>query len=420
VISADSALSGSFDYGEVARSLLIAIAASYAALDLLGRATPARGRIRLAWLSGGAIAMGLGIWAMHFKGMMAFRLPLPVEYHWPTVLASLLVAILASAVALYIASRQKMGPVEVLTGSVILGSGLAGMHYIGMAAMRLPAITHFSPVRVACSILLAILFSAITLLLAFSLREETRWSGPRRLGSATVIGVAVSAIHYTGLAAASFTPASPPDLFHAVSISPLGNNGIVIATLTVLTAAIATSSVDRLRSEERLRLVIDTLPAMVWSKSPDGSADFLNQRFLEYTGLSVEEGLGWGWMREFHPEERAEEEWRAAFAAGEPFEREAKLRRADGVYRRFLLRAEPVRDKLGNISKWYGTSTDIEDLKRAEDELQQAGGSRPRDPRDCDGRTGCRNCSRGKPTAYCNRHQRPILFAPTRGWDLES
>ena len=372
MISADSALSGSFDYGEVARSLLIAIAASYAALDLLGRATPARGRIRLAWLSGGAIAMGLGIWAMHFKGMMAFRLPLPVEYHWPTVLASLLVAILASAVALYIASRQKMGPVEVLTGSVILGSGLAGMHYIGMAAMRLPAITHFSPVRVACSILLAILFSAITLLLAFSLREETRWSGPRRLGSATVIGVAVSAIHYTGLAAASFTPASPPDLFHAVSISPLGNNGIVIATLTVLTAAIATSSVDRLRSEERLRLVIDTLPAMVWSKSPDGSADFLNQRFLEYTGLSVEEGLGWGWMREFHPEERAEEEWRAAFAAGQPFEREAKLRRADGVYRRFLLRAEPVRDKLGNISKWYGTSTDIEDLKRAEDELQQA------------------------------------------------
>jgi PAS domain S-box-containing protein len=372
MISADSVLSGSFDYGEVARSVLIAIVASYAALDLLGRLTSARGRIRLAWLSGGAIAMGLGIWAMHFKGMLACRLPVPVEYHWPTVLASLLVAILASAVALYIASRQKMGPVEVLTGSVILGGGLAGMHYIGMAAMRLPAITHFSPVLVTCSILLAILFSVITLLLAFRLREETRWSGPRRLGSATVIGVAISAIHYTGLAAASFTPALPPNLLHAVSISPLGNNGIVIATLTVLAAAIATSSVDRIQSEERLRLVIDTLPALVWSKSPDGSADFLNQRFLEYTGLSVEEGLGWGWMKEFHPEERAEEEWRAAFAAGEPFEREAQLRRADGAYRRFLLRAVPLRDKRGNISKWYGTSTDIEDLKRAEDELRQA------------------------------------------------
>jgi len=372
MISADSVLSGSFDYGEVARSVLIAIVASYAALDFLGRLTSARGRTRLAWLSGGAIAMGLGIWAMHFKGMLARRLPIPVEYHWPTVLASLLVAILASGVALYIASRQKMAPVEVLTGSVILGGGLLGMHYIGMAAMRLPAITHFSPVLVTCSILLAILFSAITLRLAFRLREETRWSGPRRLASATVIGVAVSAIHYTGLTAASFTPAPPPNLFHAVSISTLGNNGIVIATLTVLAAAIATSSVDRIQSEERLLLVIDTLPALVWSKSPDGSADFLNQRFLEYTGLSVEEGLGWGWMKEFHPEERAEEEWRAAFAAGKPFEREAQLRRADGAYRRFLLRAVPLRDKQGNISKWYGTSTDIEDLKRAEDELRQA------------------------------------------------
>jgi PAS domain S-box-containing protein len=110
--------------------------------------------------------------------------------------------------------------------------------------------------------------------------------------------------------------------------------------LIMLLAAVTTSSVDRRQSEHRLRLVIDTLPAMVWSKSPDGSADFVNQRFREYTGLSVEEGLGWGWMRNaFHPEDRAEEEWRAAFAAGQPFEKEARLRRADGTYRCFLLRA---------------------------------------------------------------------------------
>ena len=164
--------------------------------------------------------MGIGIWAMHFKGMLAFRLPVPVEYHWPTVLASLLVAILASAVALYVASRRKMGLVEALTGSIFMGAGIAGMHYIGMAAMRLPAITRYSPLLVTCSILLAILFSLIALLMAFDLREETRWSVPRRLGSATVMGVAVSAMHYTGMAAASFIPASPPDLSHAVSISP--------------------------------------------------------------------------------------------------------------------------------------------------------------------------------------------------------
>jgi len=372
MISAIAVLTGSYDYDEVARSVLIAIVASYAALDLTGRVTAVKGGIRLAWLIAGAIAMGFGIWAMHFKGMLAFRLPVPVEYHWPTVLASLLVAILASAVALYLASRQKMGLVAAFTGSIFISAGIAGMHYIGMAAMRLPAITRYSPLLVTFSILLAMLFSLVALLFAFDLREETRWSVPRRLASATFMGVAVSAMHYTGMSAASFIPASPPDLSHAVSIPPIGNSGVVIAALIVLLAAVTTSSVDRRRSEDQLRLVLDALPALVWSKSPDGSADFLNQRFLEYTGLSVEEGLGWGWMKEFHPEDRAEEEWRAAFAAGEPFEREAQLRRADGAYRWFLLRAVPLRDELGNVVEWYGTSIDIEERKRTEAELRES------------------------------------------------
>jgi methyl-accepting chemotaxis protein PixJ len=138
MISASGALSGSYDYSEVANSVLIAMVASYAALDLAARVTAAKGGIRLAWLSGGAIAMGLGIWAMHFKGMLAFHLPIPVAYHWPTVLASLLLAFLASAVALYVASRHKIAPVAALTGSIFMGAGIAGMHYIGMAAMRLP------------------------------------------------------------------------------------------------------------------------------------------------------------------------------------------------------------------------------------------------------------------------------------------
>jgi two-component system, sensor histidine kinase and response regulator len=221
MISANAAMTGSYDYSEVARSVLIAIAASYAALDLAGRVTAAIGRIRLAWLGGGATAMGIGIWAMHFKGMLAFHLPVSVEYHWPTVLASLLVAILASAVALYVASRQHMGRVEALTGSLMMGGSIAGMHYMGMAAMRLPATTRFSPLPVTFSILFAILFSLVALLMAFDLREETKWTVPRRLGSAIVMGGAISAMHYTGMAAASFIPTSPPDLSHAVSISPL-------------------------------------------------------------------------------------------------------------------------------------------------------------------------------------------------------
>ncbi len=122
--------------------------------------------------------------------------------------------------------------------------------------------------------------------------------------------------------------------------------------------------------EERLRLIIDTIPALVWRKLPNGSADFLNQHFREYTGLSLKDGLGWGWMNAFHPDDRLMEEWRTALAAGKPFEKEARLRRTDGQYRWFLIRAVPLRDEQGNIVNWYGTSIDIEDLKRAEDRVR--------------------------------------------------
>ncbi len=374
MISAPTALPGSYDYGEVARSVFIAIVASYVALDLAGRVTNAGGRVRLAWLSGGAIAMGIGMWAMHFKGMLAFHLPVPVEYHWPTVLASLLVVVLASAVALYVASRREMGPVAALSGSIFMGAGIAGMHYIGMAAMRLPAVTRFSTLLVACSIVIAILFSLIALLMAFGLREETRWSVPRKLSSATVMGVAVSAMHYTGMAAASFIPASPPDLSYAVSIPPVGNSGVVIVALIVFVAAIATSSVDRRRSEDRFRLVIDTAPAMLHTARPDGYVDFFNKRWLEYVGVALEEFWGWQWTNVIHPEDVVDVagKWRSSVATGRPFEAEARLRRADGEYRLMLLRKVPLRDETGSIVKWYGSATDIEDRKRAEEELKSS------------------------------------------------
>jgi PAS domain S-box-containing protein len=122
--------------------------------------------------------------------------------------------------------------------------------------------------------------------------------------------------------------------------------------------------------EEHLRLIVDAIPAIVWRKLPDGSADFLNQHFREYTGLSLEDGLGWGWMNAFHPDDRLMEEWRAALAAGKTFEKEARLRRADGQYRWFLIRAMPLRDEQRNIVKWYGITSDIEDLKRAENRVR--------------------------------------------------
>jgi PAS domain S-box-containing protein len=370
---------GAYDYGEVARSVLIAMAASYAALDLTGRVTAAKGRVRVFWLSGGATAMGIGIWAMHFKGMLAFRMPVPVAYHWPTVLASLLVAVFASAVALFVASRRKMGRKEALIGSIIMGGAIAGMHYVGVAAMRLPAIIRYSPWLVTASILLAILFSLIALRMAFGLRQEAEWTFRRGFGSALVMGVAISAMHYTGMAAASFIPASPPDLSRTVSISPLGNSGVALATVLVLLAAFVTSSVDRRaerkraedatrRSEKQLRDLIQTIPTMVFSIRPDGSTDFVSRNWQDFAGLSLENTTSDGWQATVHPDDLATHlnKWRASLASAEPFENEARHRSANGEYRWFLVRAVPLCDDPGRVLKWYGTLTDIEERKRAE------------------------------------------------------
>ena len=130
------------------------------------------------------------------------------------------------------------------------------------------------------------------------------------------------------------------------------------------------------QSEDRLRLVIDTIPAHVWSARPDGSVDFINQRLLEFFGRSMQDILGWGWGSLVHPDDltRVVGEWQAAVATGESMESEARLRRMDGEYRWLLIRNVPLRDKLGNILSWYGTAIDIEERHRAEDALRQSEG----------------------------------------------
>jgi len=122
------------------------------------------------------------------------------------------------------------------------------------------------------------------------------------------------------------------------------------------------------KSEAQLRQIIDTIPALAWCNLADGSNEFLNQRWLDYTGLSQQEACGWGWKVTIHPEDlgKLTDKWRALLVSGEPGEIEARLRRYDGEYRWFLFRVEPWRDDQGNVIRWYGTNTDIEDRKRAE------------------------------------------------------
>jgi two-component system sensor histidine kinase/response regulator len=248
---------GTYNHRLVVLSLLIAVLSSYAALDLAGRVSSARGRARYLWLSGGALAMAIGIWSVHYLGMLAFALPVPVQYDWPTVALSFLAAILASVIALFLVSQTTMGVMRTLLGSAFMGGAVASMHYVGMSAMRLPAVTHYSLITVLLSIFLAVIISLVTLVLTFRFRSDAiAWSW-RKGGSAMVMGSSITVMHYTSVAAASFTPSTlaSVDFSHSLNITS-GTVGIIIVALMVLGLTLLTTSVERRFSTQALDLAI--------------------------------------------------------------------------------------------------------------------------------------------------------------------
>jgi two-component system sensor histidine kinase/response regulator len=230
-------LAGSYNYGLVAVSVVIAILAAYAALELASRVTATRGFTRSVWLCGGASALGLGIWCMHYVGMEAFRLPVHVQYDWPTVVLSMISAVVASAVALFVVSRKTMGLVAAAIGSLFMGSGISAMHYIGMEAMRLPAMCYYDVRIVSLSVGLAVAISFVALLITFSIRNQSSSFSLRKTSSALIMGLAIPVMHYVGMAAVTFKPMplDPSSLTHAIGISYLALGGIGVVTAFVLT-----------------------------------------------------------------------------------------------------------------------------------------------------------------------------------------
>ena len=286
---------GSHDYRLVLLSLFIAILGSYMALDLAGRVIASLNWVRRAWLAGGAVSMGFGIWSMHYVGMLAFRLPVPVLYDVPTVLVSLVAAIFGSAAGLFAVSRRKFGRVEAITGSLAMGTGIVSMHYIGMAAMRLPAMCHYNPLYVGLSILIAVVASLASMVFAFDFRDETRttWA---KVASGAVMGIAIAAMHYTGMAASTFTASDMTETtLYAVSVSRIGIAGVVVVTLillgftllmTVLGRQLDVQSAELQLTETRYRMLFEHFQAGVYRATLDGRILDCNEAFANIFGYS--------------------------------------------------------------------------------------------------------------------------------------
>jgi two-component system sensor histidine kinase/response regulator len=251
-------LAGSYNYGLVTVSVFIAIFAAYAALELADRVRSTRGAARVVWLGGGALALGLGIWCMHYVGMEAFRLPVQVLYDWPTVFLSMVAAVVASAIALFVVSRRTMSLVRASVASFFMGLGISVMHYTGMEAMRLPAMCHYNIRIVTLSVVLAIVISFVALLLTFAIRDQSSAFNWRKTSCAVVMGLAIPVMHYVGMAAVSFTPMpiDPTSLAHAIGISYLGLAGIGVVTAFVLGIVCLSAILDRKLSLHTMELAL--------------------------------------------------------------------------------------------------------------------------------------------------------------------
>src|SRR5688572_1053545 len=269
-----AALHSHHDPGLVVLAIAVAIMASFVALDLAGRIRETRGGTQVGWGLAGAVALGGGIWSMHFIAMLAFQLGTGVTYGLGTTVLSLVIAIVVSGLGLFLVYRQRGSWPAILGGGILAGIGIAAMHYTGMAAMRMAARLSYEPFFVGLSVVIAI--AAATAALWLTLRPQRLW---QQLGSAIVMGAAISGMHFTGMAAARFEAIAAAQ---PIATNGLSNDYLAAAvgatTALLLALALIAAVMDRRlaqaqreariveASEARYRRIFDTAAVCIWDE----------------------------------------------------------------------------------------------------------------------------------------------------------
>jgi PAS domain S-box-containing protein len=377
---------GLHDGSLVIVSILVAVLASFAALDLATRILTSSGRLRYAWLGAAAFAMGGGIWSMHFVAMLAFRLPgIEVGYDLGLTAVSLVLPIAVTAFGFFVASTQLLGPSSLTVSGLVMGLGIAGMHYTGMAAMRMSAALHHEPQWVVLSILIAIAASIVALRLAF-----THITLSQRLVAALVMGMAISGMHYTAMQGAVFT--------YPTSIEPALDTGvghkqlalwITGTTVLILILALAAAMFDRqladlaereaaaLRlSEERFRLLVNGVTDhAIYMLDAEGRVANWNAGAKRIHGFDADEIIGSHFSRLFADDDQRSDlpkhALKTALTTGK-FEQEGWRLRKDGSRFWASVIIDPVRNKKDEVVGFAKMTRDITERMRAQKALDEA------------------------------------------------
>ncbi len=302
LIQISQALEVSYDWRLVILSLVIAVVSSYTALDLARQVPVALGRASKLWLLGSAIALGISIWLMHFIAMLAYKLPIPVNYNFYIVFLSMVLAIACCGMGLSFVTKQPLNWLRFLAGGSFITAGVVGMHFIAMTGMQLAAIPVYDLKIVALANVSTVVLCFGSLWFAFHPSTERVPETIRKLGSAVLTGLSIDSLHYTAMASVKFYPS-----FKLLKKQPPGNDDYVlalsisIAALIILAlASLASSFGQRLsaeiakaealqESEELYQSLYDFAPDAYLTVASDGRIISINQYGAELLGYSKQE-----------------------------------------------------------------------------------------------------------------------------------
>ena len=358
----------------------------YTGFEMAERTMASRGGARVFWLLSGGVAMGFAFWGALYVGVLAFSLPVPIYYHFPTLALGLVASTIATAIGLFVAIQKHTGLAPLFLASIPLGAATASVPFLDVAAIRAPATIEYRWGSVALSVVFAMVFFLFVLVLVLRILRVQRPEVPRKIAGSMILGCAVSMLSPLALYAARFHPSTAlVDLTHTVGRSSLGVAATAGTALLICVGAVVTSVLDGLlqsqvavvekarETEGFFRSLAEAIPGIIWTARPDGAIDYASERWYSYAGTSPQPDKELAWRTAVHPDDVAVclARWEQSIRTGEAYEIEYRLRRgSDGSYRWFLARAAAVRDDQGNIIKWFGTVTDIEDQKHSQQILE--------------------------------------------------
>jgi len=376
-------LSTNYNAGLVALSIAIAVLASYTALDLASHLSRLSGWVRRYWLVGGALSLGVGIWSMHFVGMLAYHSPVALTYDIPITFASLALAIVVSGIALFVVRHGTTAPLRLAIGAGVMGLGIAAMHYTGMAAIRMVPSIQYDPLLVGISILIAIIAAAGALWLASNQGHVLRIVGihAQKIGSSIIMGSAIAGMHYTGMAAARIDPdgvclSGPLGIESSILavVVTLGAIMVMLMTLTVIILDARLAEHKKVQDELRLAAsVFDSVAEAVVTTDADRAILAVNAAFSKITGYSPEESAGKTphiLASGLHDDEFYKDIWDSVARTGH-WEGEILVRRKSGEIFPVWASISAVKDEDGKVVRYVDIFSDITERKRAEHELRK-------------------------------------------------